>query len=141
VPRGFPAPDLVLTAVMRTGTAAVQQVAVVHGTGAGLEGGRRAGASVMAGVLTGPHGAARLRASGATYILPSIAEFPDLVLAERPFLSPAGMPAAGMPEAGMPEAGMPAAGPSETAGPALKSHTPRPAARSSSTTSASLPRI
>ena len=50
----FPAPDLVLTAMMRTGTGAVQDVAVVHGTGAGVEAGRRSGAGVVAGVLTGP---------------------------------------------------------------------------------------
>jgi phosphoglycolate phosphatase len=81
VPRAFPAPDLVLTAIMRTGTKAVQQVAVVHGTGAGVEGGQRAGASVVAGVLTGPHGAGRLRDNGATHILASIAQLPDVLLA------------------------------------------------------------
>jgi phosphoglycolate phosphatase len=79
VPRGFPAPDLVLTAVLQSGTEAVSDVAVIHGTGAGVDGGRRAGASVVAGVLTGPHSAARLRASGATHILGSIADVPALL--------------------------------------------------------------
>jgi phosphoglycolate phosphatase len=78
-PRGFPAPDLVLTAIVRTGTAAVHDVAVVHGTGAGVEAGRRSGAGVVAGVLTGPHSAARLRAAGATSIIPSIADLPALL--------------------------------------------------------------
>jgi phosphoglycolate phosphatase len=78
-PRGFPAPDLVLTAILRTGAAAVQDVAVVHGTGAGVEAGRRSGASVVAGVLTGPHPPARLRAAGATSILASIADLPALL--------------------------------------------------------------
>jgi phosphoglycolate phosphatase len=78
-PRGFPAPDLVLTAMLRTGVGAVQDVAVVHGTGAGVEAGRRSGAGVVAGVLTGPHPPARLRAAGATSILPSIADLPALL--------------------------------------------------------------
>lgn len=78
-PRGFPAPDLVLTAILRSGAGAVQDVAVVHGTGAGVEAGRRSGAGVVAGVLTGPHPAARLRSAGATSILPSIADLPALL--------------------------------------------------------------
>jgi len=78
-PRGFPAPDLVLTAILLMGTEAVQDVAVVHGTGAGVEAGRRSGAGVVAGVLTGPHPPARLRAAGATSIIPSIADLPALL--------------------------------------------------------------
>lgn len=79
VPRGFPAPDLVLTAVLQSGTEAVADVAVIHSTGAGVDSGRRSGASIVAGVLTGPHPAARLRASGATHILGSIADVPALL--------------------------------------------------------------
>lgn len=79
VPRGFPAPDLVLTAVLQCGTGSVAEVAVIHSTGAGVESGRRSGASMVAGVLTGPHSAARLRASGATHILGSIADVPALL--------------------------------------------------------------
>jgi phosphonatase-like hydrolase len=78
-PRGFPAPDLVLTALLRIGAGAVQDVAVVHGTGAGVEAGRRSGAGLIAGVLTGPHPAARLRAAGATSIIPSIADLSALL--------------------------------------------------------------
>ena len=81
VPRGFPAPDLVLTALLRTGAAAVGDVAVIHSTGAGVECGRRSGAGVVAGVLTGPHSAQRLRSAGATHILGSIADLPGLVRA------------------------------------------------------------
>jgi phosphoglycolate phosphatase len=81
VSRGFPAPDLVLTALMRTRTGAVAEVAVVHGTGAGVESGRRSGAGIVAGVLTGPHAAARLRAAGAAHVLGSIADLPGLLLA------------------------------------------------------------
>jgi phosphoglycolate phosphatase len=78
-PRGFPAPDLALTAVIRAGAGALQDVAVVHGTGAGMECGRRSGATATIGVLTGPHSAARLRGAGATHVVSSIAELPGLL--------------------------------------------------------------
>jgi|SRR5580658_1570601 phosphoglycolate phosphatase len=81
VPRGCPFPDLVLAAMLRAGVGDVREVAVVQGTAAGVECGRRAGAGIVAGVLTGPHPAARLRAAGATYVLDSVAELPA-VLAE-----------------------------------------------------------
>jgi len=79
-PRGFPAPDLALTAVIRSGAESVQNVAVVHGTGAGMECGRRSAASAMVGVLTGPHSAARLRGAGATHVISSIADLPGLLM-------------------------------------------------------------
>ncbi|MGH3303879.1 MAG: HAD family hydrolase [Streptosporangiaceae bacterium] len=78
-PRGFPAPDLALTAMLQAGVARVQDVAVVHGTGAGMECGRRSGALVVVGVLTGAHSAARLRAAGATHVVGSIAQLPALL--------------------------------------------------------------
>jgi phosphonatase-like hydrolase len=78
-PRGFPAPDLALTAVIQSAAGAVQDVAVVHGTGAGMECGRRSAAGAMVGVLTGPHSAARLRGAGATHVVSSIAELPALL--------------------------------------------------------------
>ncbi len=79
VASGFPAPDLLLTAMLRAGSGDVREVAVVHGTGAGMESGRRAGAGLIAGVLTGPHAAARLRAAGATHVLRSIADLPGVL--------------------------------------------------------------
>jgi len=78
-PRGFPSPDLALTAVIRSGVGAVQDMAVVHGTGAGMECGRRSAASATVGLLTGPHSAARLRGAGATHVLSSIADLPSLL--------------------------------------------------------------
>jgi phosphoglycolate phosphatase len=78
-PRGFPAPDLALTAVIQSGAEAVQDMAVVHGTGAGMECGRRSAASATVGLLTGPHSAARLRGAGATHVLSSIADLPALL--------------------------------------------------------------
>jgi phosphoglycolate phosphatase len=81
VPRGFPSPDLALAAMLRLGVGGVREVAVVHATAAGVECGRRAGVRVVAGVLTGPHPAARLRAAGATHVLGSIADLPDVLAA------------------------------------------------------------
>lgn len=78
--RGRPWPDLVLTAVLRLGIDDVRDVAVAGDTEGDILCGRRAGASIVAGVLTGAHGRERLAESGATHILESIAALPDLVL-------------------------------------------------------------
>jgi phosphoglycolate phosphatase len=78
-PRGFPAPDLALTAMLQLGVAGVQDLAVVHGTGAGMECGRNSGAGAIVGVLTGAHSAARLRAAGATHVVRSIADLPEVL--------------------------------------------------------------
>ncbi|MEV4612053.1 phosphonatase-like hydrolase [Kitasatospora sp. NPDC049258] len=77
--RGRPYPDLALTALLRTGTDSVRQIAVAGDTGYDMLTGTRAGAPVVAGVLTGAHGADRLRADGATHVLASIAELPALL--------------------------------------------------------------
>ncbi|MEN2419431.1 phosphonatase-like hydrolase [Streptomyces rimosus] len=83
--RGRPYPDLVLTALLRTGAAdSVQQVAVAGDTSYDMLSGRRAGASVVAGVLTGAHDEAALRAAGATHVLGSVAELPALLEGPRP---------------------------------------------------------
>ncbi len=103
VARGFPAPDLVLTALMRTGTGGVGSVAVIHSTGAGVESGGRAGAGLVAGVLTGPHAAARLRAAGATRILRSIADLP-------PVLASVSVPRPARPAASLAGVSVPAQG-------------------------------
>ncbi|WP_035841872.1 phosphonatase-like hydrolase [Kitasatospora azatica] len=77
--RGRPYPDMALTALLRTGTDSVRQMAVVGDTGYDMLTGTRAGASVVAGVLTGAHGAERLRTDGATHVLGSIAELPGVL--------------------------------------------------------------
>ncbi|WP_371499924.1 phosphonatase-like hydrolase [Kitasatospora sp. NBC_00374] len=77
--RGRPYPDLALAALLRTGTDSVRQIAVAGDTGYDMLTGTRAGASVVAGVLTGAHGEERLRADGATHVLASIAELPALL--------------------------------------------------------------
>jgi len=79
VSRAFPWPDLVLTAMLRLGTGDVREVAVASGTEHGLLAGHRAGARIVAGVLTGPHPPARMGQAGATHLSDSIAQLPDLL--------------------------------------------------------------
>lgn len=74
--RGRPYPDMVLTALLRTRTDSVRQIAVAGDTAYDMICGRRAGAGVVAGVLTGAHDEGTLRAAGATHVLGSVAELP-----------------------------------------------------------------
>jgi phosphoglycolate phosphatase len=78
--RGRPYPDLVLTAVLRTGVEDVAKVAVLGDTTSDVLSGLRAGASIVAGALTGAHDEAMLRAAGATHVIRSVADFPTQVL-------------------------------------------------------------
>jgi phosphoglycolate phosphatase len=78
--RGRPYPDLALAALLRTGAADdVRELAVVGDTGYDMRCGVSAGAGLVAGVLTGAHGAERLRADGAAEVLASVAELPELL--------------------------------------------------------------
>jgi len=71
--RGRPWPDMPLTAVIRLGGGAVSELAVAGDTGSDVECGLRAGAGVVAGVLTGAGTRADLEQAGAPLILESIA--------------------------------------------------------------------
>lgn len=77
--RGRPYPDMVLTALLRTGTESVRQIAVAGDTAYDMLSGVRSGAAVVAGVTTGAHAAPDLRAAGATHVLGSVAELPSLI--------------------------------------------------------------
>lgn len=77
--RGRPYPDMVLTALLRTGTDDVRHIAVAGDTAYDMLAGRRSGASVVAGVLTGAHGARQLTEAGATQVLGSVAELPAVL--------------------------------------------------------------
>ncbi|MBP1327595.1 phosphonatase-like hydrolase [Leucobacter exalbidus] len=70
--RGRPAPDLVLTALLRTQTHSVERVAVFGDTTSDVASGRRAGAGLVAGVLTGAHTGEALMEAGADTVLTSI---------------------------------------------------------------------
>uniref|UniRef100_A0AAU2JP73 Phosphonatase-like hydrolase n=1 Tax=Streptomyces sp. NBC_00049 TaxID=2903617 RepID=A0AAU2JP73_9ACTN len=78
--RGRPYPDMVLTAFLRTGAVAdVRDVVVAGDTAYDVLSGLRAGAGIVAGVLTGAHDRTALARHGATHVLGSVAELPDLV--------------------------------------------------------------
>jgi phosphoglycolate phosphatase len=76
--RGRPHPDLVLAAVLALEVDDVRAVAVAGDTTNDLLAGTRAGASVVAGVLTGAHDRATLGAAPHTHLLDSVVEFPAL---------------------------------------------------------------
>ncbi|MFD6856052.1 phosphonatase-like hydrolase [Rhodococcus sp. NPDC060090] len=78
--RGRPYPDMILAALLRTGIDDVREIAVVGDTAGDVQSGLRSGASVVAGTRTGAHDETTLRAAGATHILDSIADLPDLIL-------------------------------------------------------------
>jgi phosphoglycolate phosphatase len=71
--RGRPWPDMPLTALLRLGGGAVGELAVAGDTGSDVECGLRAGAGVVAGVLTGAGTRADLEQAGAPLILDTIA--------------------------------------------------------------------
>lgn len=81
--RGRPYPDMVLTALMRLGIDDVREVAAVGDTAYDVRTGLRAGASMVAGVLTGAHGTTELADAGATHVLNSVRELPDLVVSQQ----------------------------------------------------------
>ena len=79
VPRGCPAPDLILQAMLSLGVDDVRETLVVQSTDSGVQCGRRAGAGMVVAVLTGTHPAARLRQAGATHVLASVADLPSIL--------------------------------------------------------------
>lgn len=81
--RGRPYPDLVLTTVMRLGLDDVRAVATAGDTTYDVQCGLRAGARIVTGVLTGAHDAEALHAAGATHVLDSVRDLPDITFAER----------------------------------------------------------
>jgi phosphoglycolate phosphatase len=84
VPRGCPFPDLALAAMLRAGVGDGRELMMVHATAPGLECGRRAGAQVVVGVLTGPHPEARLAAAGATHMISSVDGLPGVLAGTGP---------------------------------------------------------
>ncbi len=76
--RGRPHPDLVLDAILQLQVDDVRSVAVAGDTVSDLVAGTRAGASIVAGVLTGAHDRVQLEAAPHTHVLESIAELPAL---------------------------------------------------------------
>lgn len=79
--RGRPAPDLVLTALLRTGASSVQAVAVAGDTSSDVQSGRRAGAGFVAGVLSGAHDRDALVEAGADAVLTDVTALPAVLVA------------------------------------------------------------
>jgi len=78
--RGRPWPDMILTAVIRLEIEDVRQVAVAGDTTSDLLAGWRAGAGIVAGVLTGAHGRPEFETVPHTHILESVADLSGLVV-------------------------------------------------------------
>ena len=126
VTRGYPWPDLMLTAMLRLGVTDVRETAYAGGTESGILCGRRAGAQIVAGILTGGHTRDRLQRAGATHLLGSFAELPNVLAAEGagPVIDPAVDPVAGLTGSAGPGTGKTAGG--KAADPALGSGGPAP---------------
>ncbi len=77
--RGRPWPDLPLTALLRLGGGAVSELATVGDTPSDIESGLRAGAGIVAGVLTGFTSRAEFTQAGAPHILDTVAGLPALL--------------------------------------------------------------
>ncbi len=77
--RGRPYPDLVLTAALRLQVTDVRNIAVAGDTPSDVLSGLRAGASVVAGVLTGSGSREDLAAAGATHVLESVRDLPTVL--------------------------------------------------------------
>jgi phosphoglycolate phosphatase len=120
-PRGYPWPDPMLCAMLRLGVTDVRETAYAGGTESGILCGRRAGAQIVAGILTGGHTRDRLQRAGATHLLGSFAELPNVLAAEGdgPVVDPAVDPVAGLTGSAGPGTGKTAGG--KAADPALGS--------------------
>lgn len=86
--RGRPYPDMILTAALTLQVDDVRHIAVCGDTTSDILSGHRAGASIVAGVLTGAHDRSQLESAGATHVLGSISDLPDVI-----FHTPATVPA------------------------------------------------
>jgi beta-phosphoglucomutase-like phosphatase (HAD superfamily) len=99
-PRGCPWPDLMLAAMLQLGVEDVRDAVYAGSTASGVRCGRRSGAGIVAGVLSGGHTKDRLRAAGATHLIEGIADLPPLLAGrdeDRKASPEAGAPAPRVP--------------------------------------------
>jgi phosphoglycolate phosphatase len=82
VARGFPWPDLILTAALRLGIGDMRDLAVVTASEGGVLSAQRAGCRLVVGVLSDVDDASRLRRAGATHLLADVGELPDLLASQ-----------------------------------------------------------
>jgi len=78
--RGRPFPDLNLIAALRLAIEDVRRMATAGDTTYDMVAGARSGAGIVAGVRTGAHDERRLKDAGATDVLDSITNLPELLL-------------------------------------------------------------
>ena len=78
VSRGRPAPYMIFRAMEMTGVIDVGRVVKVGDTTADIEAGIHAGVRVKVGVMSGAHKRERLIAAGASHVIPSVADLPEL---------------------------------------------------------------
>lgn len=78
--RGRPWPDMIQLAARTLGVADPAAVAVAGDTPSDVRAGLAAGATVVAGVLSGSGTREELAAAGATHVLGSVAELPEIVI-------------------------------------------------------------
>lgn len=81
--RGRPYPDLILTALIRLEADGVRNVAALGDTTSDVDSALRAGIAIAAGTLTGAHDEPQLRAAGASHVVDTVADFAELILAQR----------------------------------------------------------
>jgi len=77
--RGRPWPDMPLTALIRLGGGAVSELAVAGDTPSDVESGLRAGAGLVAGVLSGSGSRDELTQAGAHHVIDGIGGLPSLL--------------------------------------------------------------
>jgi phosphonatase-like hydrolase len=77
--RGRPYPDMLLTALLRTGADSVSAIAAVGDTTSDLLAGFRAGAGLVAGVRTGTHTDADFATVPHTHVLDSVTDLPAVI--------------------------------------------------------------
>jgi phosphoglycolate phosphatase-like HAD superfamily hydrolase len=70
---------MILTAVLRLAVTDVAHVVVVGDTASDMLSGRRSGARWVVGVLSGADDRERLVGAGATHVLDSVADLPELL--------------------------------------------------------------
>lgn len=78
VGRGRPAPDLVLTALIRIQADSVDRVVVVGDTVSDIESGRRSGAGMVVGVTSGAHDRGMLQAAHPDLLLDGVSELAQI---------------------------------------------------------------
>jgi phosphonatase-like hydrolase len=81
--RGRPAPDMILVCALRAQVTAVDNIAVVGDTASDMVAGRRAGAGLCIGVLTGSDDEQRLVGHGAHLVIDSVAQLSDVITARE----------------------------------------------------------